>query len=88
MFTEAGDSWSEEETVLQLTQQILVSAMMEDNSELETSLPVSTADLQQVCLKLCLMDFFFFLHLLRSELALVFKIKSIHTIGEVSWALL
>lgn len=60
MFTEAGDSWSEEETVLQLTQQILVSAMMEDNSELETSLPVSTADLQQVCLKLCLMDFFFF----------------------------
>ena len=48
IFTEAGDSWSDEETQLQLMQQTLVSAMMEGTDDSSTALPISTGDLQQV----------------------------------------
>ena len=47
VFSDAGDSWSEEEITLQTTQQVLVSAMMGDGDE-RSKLPISTTELQQV----------------------------------------
>lgn len=46
VFTDPGDSWTDEETSLQMAQQVLSSAMMGDNSAAVTSLPISTTDMQ------------------------------------------